>query len=87
MFWKKNKEIEKKVKEFEQKLLREEKMKQRLLSKEFDYQYLQELINQCENNRDLVMEIDTADHVHIVIKTQKQAPRQAQAAIFDREDI
>lgn len=86
-FHQQNKAIKEAVRKYEQKLLQEEKMKQRLLSKEMDYQYLEELLKRCENNRDLIIEIDTADHAHLTIRTKKEIPKQSNGAIFDREDI
>lgn len=82
-----NSEIRKKVKEYEAALKEEETQKKRLLSKELDYQYLEELVKRCENNKDLIIEIDTADHAHIVIKTDRNPGKLKSAVLFDREDV
>lgn len=79
-------ELKKKVKEYKEALKIEEDQKKRLLSKDLDYQYLEELVKRCENNKDLIIEIETADHSHITIKTDRKPTPLRSAVIFDRED-
>lgn len=82
-----SKEIKNKIKEYEKQLLIEERQKQRLLQKDLDYAYLEMLLKKCENNKDLIIEIDTADHAHIVIKTDRKPEKLRPAVLFDREDV
>lgn len=81
-----NNDLKKKVKEYKEALKIEEDQKKRLLSKDLDYQYLEELVKRCENNKDLIIEIETADHAHITIKTDRKPTLLRSAVIFDRED-
>ena len=52
-----NKEIKNKIRKYTDALLWEEKKKRELLNKEIDYNFLQDLINKCNDNPDLAITI------------------------------
>ena len=75
--------IKEKLKQYKAALIEEEKAKKRLVSKELDYAYLEQLVKRCESNKDLVIEIDTADHAHIVIKTDRKPLKLKSQVLFE----
>ena len=65
-----NKEIKEKINKFTEELLWEEKKKQELLNKEIDYNFLQTLINKCNDNPDLVITIYFKSGDRMVLQTK-----------------
>lgn len=65
-----NKEIKEKINKFTEELLWEEKKKQELLNKEIDYNFLQTLINKCNDNPDLVITIYFKSGDKMVLQTK-----------------
>ena len=65
-----SKEIKEKVNKFTEELLWEEKKKQELLNKEIDYNFLQTLINKCNDNPDLVITIYFKSGDRMVLQTK-----------------
>ena len=65
-----NKEIKEKIKKFTDELIWEEKKKQELLNKEIDYNFLQTLINKCNDNPDLVITIHFKSGDRMVLQTK-----------------
>ena len=65
-----SKEIKERINKFTEELLWEEKKKQELLSKEIDYNFLQTLINKCNDNPDLVITIHFKRGDRMVLQTK-----------------
>ena len=65
-----NKDIKTKIKKYTEELLWEEKKKQELLNKEIDYNFLQTLINRCNENPDLVITIHFKSGDKMVLQTK-----------------
>lgn len=65
-----SKEIKNRIKQETEKILWEEKKKQELLNKEIDYNFLQTLINKCNDNPDLVITIHFKSGDKMVIQTK-----------------
>lgn len=65
-----SKEIKEKINKFTEELLWEEKKKQELLNKEIDYNFLQTLINKCNDNPDLVITIYFKSGDKMVLQTK-----------------
>lgn len=65
-----SKEIKEKINKFTEELLWEEKKKQELLNKEIDYNFLQTLINKCNDNPDLVITIHFKGGDRMVLQTK-----------------
>lgn len=65
-----NKEIKEKINKFTEELLWEEKKKQELLNKEIDYNFLQTLINKCNDNPDLAITIYFKSGDKMVLQTK-----------------
>lgn len=65
-----NKEIREKINKFTEELLWEEKKKQELLNKEIDYNFLQTLINKCNDNSGLVITIHFKSGDKMVLQTK-----------------
>ena len=65
-----SKEIKNKIKKYTEELVWEEKKKQELLNKEIDYNFLQTLINKCNDNQDLVITIYFKSGDRMVLQTK-----------------
>ena len=65
-----SKEIKERINKFTEELLWEEKKKQELLNKEIDYNFLQTLINKCNDNPDLVITIHFKSGDRMVLQTK-----------------
>lgn len=79
-----NKEINQKVAEFKKRLQVEEAQRRKLVDRNLDYAYLEELIKRCENNRDLVMEVTLKDGTFLRIKTDRRPSKSPLAEIFEQ---
>ena len=64
------KEIKDKIKKYTDELLWQEKKKQELLNKEIDYNFLQSLINKCNDNPDLVITIHFKSGDKMILQTK-----------------
>lgn len=67
-----NKELKKKVKEFENQLLEEQKEKEALLSSKADFALLEKLIKKSNENPNLKIEIFLNDGTRILMKTYEE---------------
>ena len=65
-----NREIKNKIKKATDEIIYEEKKKQELLNKEIDYNFLQTLINKCNDNPDLVITIYFKSGDRMVLQTK-----------------
>ena len=65
-----SKDIKDKVKKYTEELVWEEQKKQELLNKEIDYNFLQTLINRCNDNPDLVITIYLKSGDKMVLQTK-----------------
>lgn len=61
-----------------------ELLRKRLVDKDLDYDYLQQLVNQVSNSSDLVISIKTQDGALITIKHE---PKQEQHAAYDLQEV
>lgn len=64
------KEIKEKIKKYTEELIWEDKKKQELLNKEIDYNFLQTLINKCNDNPDLVITVYLKSGDKMVLQTK-----------------
>lgn len=78
------KEIKDKIKKYTDELLWQEKKKQELLNKEIDYNFLQSLINKCNDNPDLVITIHFKSGDKMVLQT-KYKENNYSGAVYDGE--
>ena len=65
-----SKDIKDKIKKYTDELIWEDKKKQELLNKEVDYNFLQTLINKCNDNPDLVITIYLKSGDKMVLQTK-----------------
>ena len=65
-----NKDIKNKIKKYSDELIFEEKKKRELLNKEIDYDFLQALINKCNDNPDLAITIYFKSGDRMVLQTK-----------------
>lgn len=79
-----NREISRKVAEFRKRLQIEEAQRRKLVDKNLDYAYLEELIKRCENNRDLIMEVTLKDGTFLRIKTDRRPAKSPTAELFEQ---
>lgn len=79
------KEIKDKIKKYTDELLWQEKKKQELLNKEIDYNFLQSLINKCNDNPDLVITIHFKSGDKMVLQTKYKENNYASGASYDGE--
>lgn len=79
-----NKEINQKVAEFKKRLQVEESQRRKLVDKNLDYAYLEQLIKRCENNRDLIIEVTLKDGTFLKIKTDRKPLRSPTAQLFEQ---
>ena len=61
-----------------------ELLRKRLVDKDLDYDYLQQLVNQVSNSSDLIISIKTRDGALITIKHE---PKQEQHATYDLQEV
>ena len=61
-----------------------ELLRKRLVDKDLDYDYLQQLVNQVSNSSDLIISIKTQDGALITIKHE---PKQEQHAPYDLQEV
>lgn len=80
-----NKEIKEKINKFTEELLWEEKKKQELLNKEIDYNFLQTLINKCNDNPDLVITIYFKSGDRMTLKTKYKNNDYSAGSSYDGE--
>ena len=76
-------ELKAKIKEYKKAIYEEERQRNRLASKNLDYVYLEQLVKRCEQNKDLVIEVRTADGSYITIKTDRNPTRLRSETLFD----
>lgn len=79
-----NKEINQKVAEFKKRLQVEEAQRRKLVDRNLDYAYLEELIKRCDNNRDLIIEVTLKDGTFLKIKTDRKPSRSPTAELFEQ---
>lgn len=80
-----NKEIKNKIKKYTEELVWEEKKKQELLNKNIDYNFLQTLINKCNDNPDLAITIYFKSGDKMVLQTKYKENNYASGASYDGE--
>lgn len=71
-----NKELRLKIKEVTEKLIEEDRQKQKLLNSKLDYEFLQKLIDKSYENPDLLITIYLKSGDKITITQKYQAPEQ-----------
>lgn len=79
-----SKEIKDKIKKYTDELIWEDKKRQELLNKEVDYNFLQTLINKCNDNPDLVITIYLKSGDKMVLQTKYKENNYSGAA-YDGE--
>lgn len=79
------KEIKEKIKKYTDELLWEDKKKRELLNKEIDYNFLQTLINKCNDNPDLVITIHFKSGDKMVLQTKHNETNYTSAVSYDGE--
>lgn len=77
-------ELLKKAIKYYNDLRKEKLLRKRLVNKDFDYDYLEKLINQVSINTDLVVSIKTQDGSLITIRNEK---KQEKHEVFDLQEI
>lgn len=80
-----NKEIKNKIKKYTDELLYEEKKKQELLNTNIDYNFLQTLINKCNENPDLAITIYFKSGDRMVLQTKHKETNYSLEASYDGE--
>ena len=65
-----SKEARQKIKKAQEEIIYEEKKRKELLNKEVDYNFLQSLMDKCNNNPDLVIEIRLKSGDIVTLKTK-----------------
>lgn len=79
-----NKDLRAKIAAYKKALTEELRQRKRLVSKEMDYQYLEELVKRCENNRELIIEVRLNDGTQLTIKTDRNPTRPKSSALFEQ---
>lgn len=79
-----NKELREKIKAYKKALLEEEKQYKRLVNKDLDYQYLEELVKRCELNKELIIEVRLTDGTMLTIKTDRNPTRLRSSELFEQ---
>ena len=79
-----SKEVKDKIKKYTEELVWEEKKKQELLNKEIDYNFLQTLINKCNDNPDLVITIHFKSGDRMILQTKLKETNYS-GAVYDGE--
>lgn len=80
-----NKDIKNKIKKYTDELLYEEKKKQELLNTNIDYNFLQALINKCNENPDLAITIYFKSGDRMVLQTKHKETNYSLGASYDGE--
>ena len=82
-----NRELISKLQAYRKALEEEEKQRKRLISKDMDYQYLEELVKRCENNRELIIEVRLNDGTQLTIKTDRNPTRLRSSELFEQVEV
>lgn len=80
-----SREIKNKIKKYTDELLYEEKKKQELLNTNIDYNFLQTLINKCNENPDLAITIYFKSGDRMVLQTKHKETNYSLEASYDGE--
>lgn len=80
-----NKEIKNKIRKYTDDLIFEEKKKRELLNKEIDYNFLQTLINKCNENPDLAITIYFKSGDRMVLQTKHKETNYLADSSYDGE--
>lgn len=80
-----NKEIKNKIKKYTDELIFEEKKKQELLNTNIDYNFLQDLINKCSDNPDLVITIYFKSGDRMTLQTKHRETNYLADSSYDGE--
>lgn len=65
-------EVNKAVKDFKKKLIEENAKKEAVINHQFDWSYLEELIQECNDNPNLIVNVTLADGTKLELKTAKE---------------
>lgn len=79
-----DKELKKKLKEYEAQIIREDKMKKRFINSTLDYRFIEYLIEKANADNDLICDITTNEGHRIVIRRERKGDDEADS-IFDGE--
>lgn len=82
-----SREIREKLAAYKKALAEEDKQRKRLISKDMDYQYLEELVKRCENNRELIIEVRLNDGTQLTIKTDRNPTRLRSSELFEQVEV
>lgn len=80
-----NKDIKNKIKKYTDELIFEEKKKRELLNKNIDYNFLQTLINKCNDNPDLAITIYFKSGDRMVLQTKHKETNYSADSSYDGE--
>lgn len=80
-----SREIKNKIKKVTDEIIYEEKKKQELLNKEIDYNFLQTLINKCNENPDLAITIYFKSGDKMVLQTKHRETNYLADSSYDGE--
>ena len=80
-----NKEIKNKIKKYTDELIFEDKKKRELLNKEIDYNFLQDLINKCNENPDLAVTIYFKSGDRMTLQTKHRETNYLADSSYDGE--
>lgn len=80
-----NKEIKNKIKKYTDDLIFEEKKKQELLNTNIDYNFLQTLINKCNENPDLAITIYFKSGDRMTLQTKHRETNYLADSSYDGE--
>ena len=80
-----NKEIKNKIKKYTDELIFEEKKKQELLNTNIDYNFLQTLINKCNDNADLMITIYFKSGDRMTLQTKHRETNYLADSSYDGE--
>lgn len=80
-----NKDIKNKIKKYTDELIFEEKKKRELLNKNIDYNFLQTLINKCNDNPDLAITIYFKSGDRMVLQTKHKETNYSANSSYDGE--
>lgn len=80
-----SREIKDKIKKYTDELLYEEKKKQELLNTNIDYNFLQTLINKCNENPDLAITIYFKSGDRMVLQTKHKETNYLADSSYDGE--
>ena len=80
-----NKEIKSKIRKYTDELIFEEKKKQELLNTNIDYNFLQTLINKCNENPDLAITIYFKSGDRMTLQTKHRETNYLAESSYDGE--